>query len=82
MKVETYLINLDGSHDRLESANRQLKQQSFPFIRFPAYDGRGKSLSDFKNYNDKRANQIMGRSLISSELGCYLSHVGCVQKFL
>lgn len=82
MKVETYLINLDGSHDRLESATRQLKQQSFPFIRFPAYDGRGKSLSDFENYNDKRANQIMGRSLISSELGCYLSHVGCVQKFL
>lgn len=82
MKVETYLINLDGSNDRLENATKQLKQQNFPFVRFPAYDGRGKPLSDFKNYDDVMANQIMGRSLISSELGCYLSHAGCVQKFL
>ena len=82
MKVETYLINLDGSHDRLQNATTQLGQQGFPFVRFAAYDGRGKPLSEFNNYNDTKANQIMGRSLISSELGCYLSHVGCVQKFL
>ena len=82
MKVETYLINLDGSHDRLQNATTQLGQQGFPFVRFAAYDGRGKPLSEFNNYNDTKANQIMGRSLISSELGCYLSHVGCVQRFL
>lgn len=82
MKVETYLINLDGSNDRLDNATKQLKKQNFQFVRFPAYDGRGKPLSDFKEYDDVKANQIMGRSLISSELGCYLSHVGCVEKFL
>lgn len=82
MKVETYLINLDGSNDRLENATRQLKQQNFQFERFSAYDGRGKPLSNFDQYDDVAANKIMGRSLINSELGCYLSHIGCVQKFL
>ena len=82
MKVVTYLINLDGSDQRLANATAQLQQENWDFSRFPAYDGRGKPLSEFNNYNDTKANQIMGRSLISSELGCYLSHVGCVQKFL
>ena len=82
MKVEAYLINLDGSHARLETATKQLAAQNFQFERFAAYDGRGKPLSDFKEYNDVKANDVMGRSLISSELGCYKSHLGCVEKFL
>ena len=82
MKVETYLINLDGSHERLAKATQQLNQQHFDFTRFPAFDGRGKPLSDFKDYNDTKAVQTMGRSLISSEIGCYYSHLGCIEKFL
>ncbi|MCY6413594.1 glycosyltransferase family 25 protein [Acinetobacter sp. VNH17] len=82
MKVETYLINLDGSHERLDNATRQLNQQNFPFVRFPAYDGRGKLLSEFKEYNDEKSIDIMGRSLIGSELGCYKSHLRCIEKFL
>lgn len=82
MKVETYLINLDGSDERLASATTQLNAQQFSFTRFPAYDGRKKQLSDFVDYNDQKANQIMGRSLLNSELGCYMSHLGCVKKFL
>ncbi|MEB6667788.1 glycosyltransferase family 25 protein [Acinetobacter vivianii] len=82
MKVVTYLINLDGSDQRLASATAQLQQQDWPFIRFSAYDGRGKALSEFKQYDDAEAQRILGRSLINSELGCYLSHYGCVEKFL
>lgn len=82
MKVVTYLINLDGSDQRLASATAQLQQQDWPFIRFSAYDGRGKALSEFKQYGDAEAQRILGRSLINSELGCYLSHYGCVEKFL
>lgn len=82
MKVETYLINLDGSDQRLASATAQLQQAGWSFSRFAAYDGRGKALSEFKQYNDAEAQRILGRSLISSELGCYLSHYGCVEKFL
>ncbi|MHA3983049.1 glycosyltransferase family 25 protein [Acinetobacter venetianus] len=82
MKVVTYLINLDGSDQRLASATEQLQQANWAFTRFPAYDGRGKALSEFKNYDDAKAQEILGRSLISSELGCYLSHYGCAEKFL
>ncbi|RLZ11320.1 glycosyltransferase family 25 protein [Acinetobacter sp. 2JN-4] len=82
MKVVTYLINLEGSDQRLASATAQLNQENWEFSRFPAYDGRGKALSEFENYDDDTAQQILGRSLISSELGCYLSHYGCAKKFL
>lgn len=48
MKVETYLINLDGSDERLERATQQLKDVDWAFERFSAYDGRGKELSTFE----------------------------------
>lgn len=41
MKVNTYLINLDGSLARFESAKAQLDQQKISFERYSAYDGRG-----------------------------------------
>lgn len=82
MKVLTYLINLDGSHERLESAKKQLDQIAWEFERFPAFDGRGKNLADFERYDDAQARSILGRSLLNSEIGCYLSHYNCVVKFL
>jgi len=82
MKIATYIINLDSSNDRLESASMLLEAQNIPFERFAAVDGRGKPLSSFENYNDTKAQKVMGRSLLNGELGCYLSHVGCVEKFL
>lgn len=82
MKVITYLINLDGSHDRLEIATKQLDSVSWSFERFSAVDGRGKELSEFIEYDDRGAQQILGRRLMSSELGCYLSHYGCAKKFM
>ena len=82
MKTLTYLINLDGSHERLESAKKQLDQIDWEFERFPAFDGRGKNLADFERYDDVQARSILGRSLLNSEIGCYLSHYNCVVKFL
>lgn len=82
MKVITYLINLDGSHERLERATQQLDAVNWPFERFSAVDGRGKALTEFANYDDRGAQQILGRSLMNSELGCYLSHYGCAEMFL
>lgn len=82
MKVVTYLINLDGSDDRLARATAQLQAVNWSFERFAAYDGRGKALSDFSDYDDQLAQDTLGRSLLNAELGCYLSHYGCVEKFL
>lgn len=82
MKVVTYLINLDGSDQRLEQATEQLNAVNWSFERFSAFDGRGKALTEFSQYDDQGAQDILGRSLMSSELGCYLSHYGCAEKFL
>lgn len=82
MKVVTYLINLDGSHKRLKCATQQLESVNWSFERLSAVDGRGKALAEFSNYNDQGAQQILGRSLMSSELGCYLSHYTCAENFL
>ena len=82
MKVVTYLINLDGSQERLERATQQLNQVNWPFERFSAVDGRGKALTEFANYDDQGAKDVLGRKLMNSELGCYLSHYGCAEKFL
>lgn len=82
MKTLTYLINLDGSDTRLESATQQLEQIDWPFERIPAYDGRGKELSDFVDYDDFQARKNLGRGLLSSEIGCYLSHYNCAEQFL
>ncbi|MDE4453840.1 glycosyltransferase family 25 protein [Psychrobacter sp. DAB_AL62B] len=82
MKTITYLINLDESYERLESAKSQLDNIDWQFERFPAFDGRGKKLSDFENYDDNQARKILGRSLLNSEIGCYLSHYNCALEFL
>lgn len=34
-----------------------------------------------KNYDDDATKQELGRRLLNSELGCYLSHYGCVEIF-
>ena len=82
MKTLTYLVNLDGSDTRLKSATQQLEQIEWPFERIPAYDGRGKNLSDFADYDDSQTRKNLGRSLLSSEIGCYLSHYKCAEQFL
>ncbi|MFW2011410.1 glycosyltransferase family 25 protein [Acinetobacter bereziniae] len=82
MKVETYLINLDGSDERLQRATEQLQAVDWLFQRFSAYDGRGQDLASFENYDDVATQQTLGRRLLNSELGCYLSHYGCAEKFL
>jgi len=82
MKILTYLINLDGSNQRLENATRLLDEQGVEFQRIAAFDGREKSLFELEDYNNEKAQQFMGRELLNAEVGCYLSHVKCVQEFL
>lgn len=82
MKTVTYLINLDSSNERLNTATEQLNAVNWPFERISAYDGRGKQLSEFADYDDTKARKNLGRSLLNSEIGCYLSHYQCAEKFL
>lgn len=82
MRIATYLINLDGSDARLASATGQLNAQAIPFTRIPAYDGRKLDPETLDIYDGKAAVGYMGRPLRGGEIGCYFSHVRCVEAFL
>lgn len=71
----TFLINLDGSADRLQSATAQLDAAGISFERVPAFDGRNLTPSQFPDYDHEAAMRYMGRSMRGGEIGCYLSHL-------
>ena len=82
MKIATYLINLDGSDERLASASAQLQQHGIAFERISAVDGRKFDVDSHPLYDKKRALRYMGRDLVGGELGCYMSHIKCAQALL
>lgn len=82
MNFVAYLINLDGSAERLQNATEELANAGINFVRIPAFDGRGKDPKQIVGYNDVATRRFMGRSLKGGEIGCYKSHLDCAQRFL
>jgi glycosyl transferase family 25 len=83
MKIATYLINLDGSDERLASATAQLQQHGIAFERISAVDGRKIPTTELEQlYDKKRAIAYMGRDLSAGEVGCYLSHIKALEAFI
>lgn len=83
MKIATYLINLDGSNDRLASATAQLQQHGIAFERIAAVDGRKFASQQLQEaYQQSKAIAYMGRDLSPGEVGCYLSHIKAVRAFV
>ena len=80
--LPVYLINLDGSDDRLRAARAQLDAAGIAFQRVPAFDGRALRVEDFPDYDPRTALAYMGRPLRGGEIGCYLSHLDCARRFL
>jgi glycosyl transferase, family 25 len=78
----TYLINLDGSDDRLAAARDELASVGLDALRVPAVDGRGRPPSSFPEYDAPAARAYTGRDLLGAEVACYLSHVACAERFL
>jgi glycosyl transferase, family 25 len=82
MKVAYFLINLDDNTERLATAARQLNEQNITFRRISAFDGRQLQPSDHPLYNREKCLHYMGRELVGGEIGCYMSHLKCVEEFL
>lgn len=82
MKIDVYLINLDSSVERLKQADTELKKYNMTYQRISAVDGRELNIHDYKKYDSKQAYQLMGRDLLGAEIGCYLSHLRCIERFL
>ena len=74
------VINMDRSHDRLQSITTHLDAQSIPFQRIQAIDGSKTDLSKLADAEGYR--RCHGRDLRASEVGCYVSHLKAMTAFL
>jgi glycosyl transferase family 25 len=80
--LETYVINLDGSNDRLHAISERLTAFGIPFERISAVDGRPLDLTTVADYDEAHAERYMGRGLVGGEIGCYHSHLKVAARFL
>jgi len=77
-----YVINLDGSTERLAGIRARLDATAIRYERQSAVDGRAFGAGDVPEYDEAAALRYMGRKLVGGELGCYLSHLKTAQRFL
>lgn len=82
MKIISYVINLESSKRRREHAARQLEEIGIPYEFVEAFDARYQNPTDFPEYNEGKSTSFVGRPMTSGEIGCYLSHLRCLRRFL
>lgn len=81
--IPVFVINLDGSVDRLESAQKQLRAMGIAMERFPAIYGKSLTLQQVEDCYDTDLNRTKFRRPLSpGEIGCYLSHRALWQKMV
>lgn len=82
MRLDTALINLDGSDARLEGATALLNGLGLGFQRLAAFDGRGVAPADLPDHDAAETRRRFGRYLSGGEVGCYQSHLRAAERFL
>lgn len=81
-RLRTWVINLDRAPERLEHIREQLRRVGLDFERLPAVDAR-EMRSDQQSALDVAAyRRLHGKEPVLGELGCYLSHVEVMRRFL
>ena len=77
-----FFINLDRSKDRLSSLQKQFENLNIDFIRIPAIDGSQLDATYIQSLQAPYEKNLILSPLSSGEIGCFLSHRSCWQKFL
>jgi glycosyl transferase family 25 len=81
-RVQTWVINLDKAPDRLARITEQLQGLRLPFTRLSAVDA-GRLTTEQRAALDEPAYcRKHGKTPLLGELGCYLSHVEAMHRFL
>ncbi|MHA1536017.1 MAG: glycosyltransferase family 25 protein [Alphaproteobacteria bacterium] len=75
-----YVINLTRSPHRREAMNAQLEGLGLVYEFFAAVDGQSLDVEKCEAYDGPRRRARFGYDLHPNEIGCYLSHLGCVEK--
>jgi glycosyl transferase, family 25 len=79
--LRVYLINLDRATDRRAYMDGQLRALGIDYERVAAVDGKalGEDVADFDPAGYRR---LHGRRRHPGEIGCYMSHLDCLRRFL
>ena len=78
----SYVINLDRSPARLAAIAAQLQALRLPFERFAAVEGRLLDPDRTPFFSRRRYEQRHGKAPTPCEIGCFLSHIGVMRRFL
>lgn len=82
MSLACYVINLDRSPDRMERIGHELAAHDIAYERHAAVDGRSLDLSAEPDFDAQGYVRLHGKKPVANEVGCYLSHMGVMKRFL
>jgi glycosyl transferase, family 25 len=80
-RLAVYLINMDRATQRLAAMQSNLAAAGLHAERVPAVDGSTLSFP-IAEFSERSYRLLHGRRTSPAEVGCYLSHVNCVRRFL
>jgi len=81
-KLQTWVINLDRAPDRLQRISEQMARLGLRWQRLPAVDARAFTPEQRALLDEAEYRRLHGKDPVPGELGCYLSHVEVMQRFL
>lgn len=76
------VINLDRSPERFTRISSDLARLGIPFERFPAVEGRSIDPDTSPHFSSAEYQRRHGKRPTPCEIGCYLSHMGALKRFL
>lgn len=81
-QFETWVINLDRAPERLQRIGEQLARVGLSWNRLAAVDARALTPAQRAQLDEPGYRRLHGKAPVLGELGCYLSHVEVMQRFL
>jgi glycosyl transferase family 25 len=79
MPTPLLLINLDRSKDRLAAVEASAAGLGLRITRVPAIDGSTLTAEQRSLIDEARFHQICGKTVLTAEIGCYLSHLRAIR---
>ena len=76
------MINLDRAPERLARISAQLQRLQLPYTRLAAVDARALTPAQRADLDEPAFHRKHGMTPVAGELGCYLSHVEVMRRFL
>jgi glycosyl transferase family 25 len=79
--MHAYVINMDGAQRRWDFVEEQLEPTRIPFERVSGVAGRLLELPH-PDFDERKYCRSHGKRTNPGEIGCYLSHMRCLARFL